>query len=251
MKIKKDLNFFLLNKMIWYVILIVVMIIHFMMVKIELERPPFNNRIHIIHLPLFEINLENLAGNQNVHDSQVREKLWKKYNHLYNEVKEKYNRDDWLVIIKRNARYYLANTPFDNVMTEELIFDTDNVSHYELEIFSVVYDKFKELRLDPKIFTDMIDDCYEDNEPVCLTGRISRYISVFEGIVDGYLGESEMTDEIEFQYVLNKTKVLLDYYFEKNPRFKNIYNNCGSKEEETVADEAGDQKKKKKNYLNF
>ena len=116
-------------------------------------------------------------------------------------------------------------------------FDMQGVKHYlsihnVLEIFSVVYDKFKELRLDPKIFTDMIDDCYEDNEPVCLTGRISRYISVFEGIVDGYLGESEMTDEIEFQYVLNKTKVLLDYYFEKNPRFKNIYNNGGSKEEE-------------------
>lgn len=207
-------------------------------------------RIHPVIEFVYPITTPVEVGAQNVHDSTVRKALWNKYHTLVGELSKM---DTTITNLSMYLRNYAVknitllrphcteqqyNTVYrvlrDILRIKATIVDTSDHKHDEIDIYSAVFYKYKVLKLDWSPFISQIIDCVdpEDNMLVCVTGRVSRYLSVFDGMVDGYLGQTEITEELLYQDAINRTKVLLDNYLDKNPQHKDIYNDEGTEEEE-------------------
>ncbi len=188
------------------------------------------------------------TGAQNVHDSNVRKELWAKYDRLSADVLK--------TNTMKNLRRVALTSPVEcralttvekydkmikvvnNLKVNNTITNTRGDRQKEGDIYAVVYHKFKELKLPLNIFTDQIADCVdEDGDLLCITGRVSRYIGVFEGLTEDYLGHTEMTAEIMFQYALNRAHAILQQFLSENPEFQRVYAAQGTIEEERQLNE--------------
>ena len=212
------------------------------------------NYTHIPEVDRPVINLADIVGAmgrmenpaaQNVHDGNVRKALWTKYHRLLTEMPT-----DRTNIIKAGMaslkdfkplvdakKYEAMEQVIDNFKNNNTVVDTAGASHKESEIYSVCYHKYKALNLPLTTFVDQIADCVENGHLLCITGRISRYIGVFEGLTEGYLGETELTEELIFQEALNKANAILRQFLEDNKEFRDLYQAQGTLEEEAKLNE--------------
>lgn len=185
------------------------------------------------------------GGNaQNVHDSNVREIIWNKYNRLAStittnilELRKDIHNTSIFQPHCTPAQYTKILSVINNIKHDNTIIDNNNVRHYEIDIYSYVFHKYKSLNIDWSAFIGQMVDCVdEDGSFMCITGRVSRYISVFEGLdlpsADEYLSKTEITSDLLYQDAINRTQILLEDYMNKNEELKRVYNGQGSEEEE-------------------
>jgi len=196
--------------------------------------------LRIIRFDTINLIAEPLVhdGTQNVHDTNVRERLWAKYKVLHAEVKEKikdYDENvlyavakkmpDYLRSICTDLEYTLLKQLVHQIYANEVpINDYEGNPHREHEIFAYCYYKFRKADLDKTVMKTQYLDCFENGATLCLVGRVSRYIGMFEGLIDGTLGETEETSQIIFQRALYEAKKMLTDALESNPEIKQIYN---------------------------
>jgi len=204
--------------------MIIILLIMILIILLFKSRPRIFYIIPIMPMPEF-------GDDENVHHTAIRESLWNKYYKLCEEKFPKYEYEAVSLLSK-----YIEDF-------NEKILDTRGNLHTEIEVFINVYSKYKQLNLDEKFMIDTLKEAAE----VCLTGRVSRYIAIFEGIAEGYLGESEMTEELYFQMALHKSKDILNNLLGE---YKDIYYNGGTEEEELALEKHLDKlKKRAKNIL--
>lgn len=189
---------------------------------------------------VFEDNDEHVfmlqpdPGRQNVHDSNVQDHIWKKYDRLVEENKKPLH--ELYIAAKKSPNILKRHTtPLQYRNIEKVIknmFANNNLvvrsfhnPYNEKDIYAHVFDRYNSLAIDWSPFITQIADCVdEDGFLYCLTGRVTRYMSVFEGMTDNYLGKPEVTEPILFQSALNRTSILINEMFELEPEMDKLYN---------------------------
>lgn len=141
-------------------------------------------------------------GEENVHDTNVRGELWRKYKRMVHEATSEPKTYEATSFLYKH---------FPGFVNSQIVDDVGQL-HWELDIFIAVYTQFVGAGLDLEILRATVAESAE----VCVAGRVARYIAVFEGLVPGYLGETELTREIAFQMALARCKVLFDGYASGN-----------------------------------
>jgi hypothetical protein len=194
-----------------------------------------NNPIIVIIQPHIADTPNEAA--QNVHDSQVRQNLLEKYYKLREEVfleTTAFTKKS-LLQVARGMPAYLRNIcttaefrQLNTIVT--CAFNTDstvtglrNDIIPESEIFSVCYFKYRKMGLDKETMLKVYLDCISEGTTVCVTGRVSRYIGMFEGIAEGYLGETEETEEIAKTRVTNRVYHLFREMLAAKPELEKEY----------------------------
>ncbi len=199
-----------------FIICVCIFYIMFLISKINLLRrqPP-----HRIIMPFYVI-IEDVPQNtdaQNTHDPIVRSSLWQKFSIIYENTK---NIEQIVNASIRHAKYYinpLKDPKLNNILdTIDKNYTVTTASEKlpetisEKIVFGLVWHEFIQKKIDLNILINQLKDCYEDDTLVCISGRVARYISAFEGVTEGPLGESEVTENILFKEALNETKKLYD-----------------------------------------
>lgn len=224
--------------------IIIALVVIIMIIIIVMNTEPT-----IIHLRIGQmapdINIPDDRA-QNVHDTNVRRTLWQKYYHMKEDIKKRHESEGvkWLDNIITRVKKEVPQLGIDkiNKLLEE-IYKANSITaleftENELEVFALVWDEYTYRKLPMTIMRDQLLDCYDsEGHLVCLTGRISRYIGVFEGLTDDYLGQSEQTVDIIFNEAVKEGKKILDDYLEKTPEMKKIYLEGGTMEEEQKLEE--------------
>ena len=164
---------------------------------------PVKNTVYIIPIYIEDIGTTDA---QNTHDPIVRKALWDKFDMMDTTDVEKHGEHIKYYIEKTNNPQLIELLKVIN--TENTILKCNGESVSEKIVFYTVWAEFLRQKLDLNILIGQMLDCYEDGEMVCINGRVARYISAFEGVVEGELGKSEVTEKILFQQALNETQKL-------------------------------------------
>lgn len=193
--------------------------------------------LHVMEVRVYQGDIEN-DGAQNVHDTNVRANLWKKYDVIKEKVKEltkgykeqtiydvSHRMPEFLKSICNKNEHALLVKLVETIKKRSPVVDTNNQNHSEEEIFAYCYYYFRKLNLDKNLMKTQYLDCFSDNETLCLVGRISRYIGMFEGLIEGTVGETEETKSIIFQRALHEAKMILEEALNKDNEMRIIYNN--------------------------
>jgi hypothetical protein len=177
----------------------------------------YTHEIYILpvqpHIPL-EHNPQ-----ENVHNAVVRECLVKKYNYLREIAQkdlEKYG-PNWLSILAR-AALLEANIQFPGcaVVLNRIRDGREKYIDSEKYIFGLVWYGFNKYKLDMAVLRQSLMDCIEDEQLVCIVGRISRYLGSFTGLLEGPLGEKEISDDLLFQEALRETYIILQNILQRD-----------------------------------
>jgi hypothetical protein len=204
-------------------------------------------RVTVMHLYTPTQDMIRPPDSENVHDGNVRIGLWEKWKILSAEVEEDIKKYAPGTIYEATMKMpeILKATAAEKEKLKKLIMviesqrasvlNTDNVPVSEKKIFAYCFYKYRKLRLDPSVMLEQYMSCFdEEGEAVCPVGRVSRYIGMFEGLLEGPLGRTEETENIMKQRALNRMKTLLDGFMERNPEVKKKYEEGGEMTDEEM-----------------
>lgn len=194
-----------------------------------------HQHIYIAELPV------QFEENQNSHDTLIQSVNSKKYFILRNNTEAKYSKlgINWLKTLKNIVLGELNQMhefkDLNKVLREEntimIQSETGIITVSELEIFTLIWLKLNEVsRLDA--LKEQMKDCFENGELVCINGRVARYFSAMVKIVEGELGEPEITEKMMIEQALNDVEKKFKEFLEKTPKISNIYYKGGNDQEE-------------------
>jgi len=151
---------------------------------------------------------------QNSHDTSVRSVIANKYAELV-RITNIFMREKSIslpalenyLVAELSQLQIPATAPLLQKLAEnETIIISEGLVVREREILARIWLAFKINRLDISMLHAQISDTLEDGEIVCVNGRVARYFSAFTGLLNGPLGEPEITEKMLFEEALAATK---------------------------------------------